>query len=316
MILLTSLIDAKEYLGPAAVALGNFDGVHKGHQELIKRCAAIAQEKGLCSVVFTFLNHPVNEMAGKSVVKSIMTLKEKAQTIEAMGIDFMVAIPFESVRHLSPEDFARDILAGELHAKHAVCGFNFSFGFKGAGKPEDLQSFGGRFGFDVTVVEEFDIDKKAVSSTRIRTKLEEGDVAAFERLTGRRYSISGRVMQGEKFGRVMGFPTVNLSLHNDMALPMNGVYVTEIYVNTTDDEGRSVEEKFHSVTNVGNKPSVGQFAKNAETHIFCFDRDIYGQEIRVEFIDLLRPEIKFKNVEQLSAQIDRDCIAAKKYHGL
>ena len=187
---------------------------------------------------------------------------------------------------------------------------------KGAGKPRDLISFGSEFGFEVTVVEEFDIDEKAVSSTLIRQKLEEGDVAAFAKLTGRRYAISGRVMQGEKLGRVMGFPTVNLSLHNDMALPMNGVYVTEIYVNTTDSEGRNVEEKFHSVTNVGNKPSVGQFAKNAETHIFGFDRDIYGQEVRVEFIDLLRPEIKFGDIKQLSAQIDRDCIAAKKYHGL
>ncbi len=316
MILLTSLIDAKEYLGPAAVALGNFDGVHKGHQELIKRCVEIASEKGLCSAVFTFLNHPVNEMAGKSIVKSIMTLKEKAQAVEAMGIDVMVAIPFESVRTSSPEEFAKDILAGDLHAKHAVCGFNYSFGFKGAGGPNDLVSFGKSFGFDVTVVDEFDIEGKAVSSTRIRQKLEEGDVAAFARLTGRRYSISGRVMQGEKFGRVMGFPTVNLSLHNDMALPMNGVYVTEIYVNTSDDQGRNIEDKYHSVTNVGNKPSVGQFAKNAETHIFSFDKDIYGQEVRVEFIDLLRPEIKFKDISQLSAQIDRDCIAAKKYHGL
>lgn len=316
MILLTSLIDAKEYLGPSAVALGNFDGVHKGHQELIKRCVKIAREKGLCSAVFTFLNHPINEMAGKSVVKSIMTLKEKAQAIEAMGIDVMVAVPFENVRTLSPDAFAENVLAGDLHAKHAVCGFNFSFGYKGAGKPRDLISFGSEFGFEVTVVEEFDIDEKTVSSTLIRQKLEEGDVAAFAKLTGRRYAISGRVMQGEKLGRVMGFPTVNLSLHNDMALPMNGVYVTEIYVNTRDPEGRNIEEKFHSVTNVGNKPSVGQFAKNAETHIFGFDRDIYGQEVRVEFIDLLRPEIKFGDIKQLSAQIDRDCIAAKKYHGL
>ena len=316
MILLTSLIDAKEYMGPSAVALGYFDGVHKGHQELIKRCASIAADKGLCSAVFTFLNHPVNEMAGKSIVKSIMTLKEKAQAIEALGIDVMVAIPFESVRYLSPEDFAKDILAGELHAKHALCGFNNTFGFKGAGRPADLVAFGRHFGFDVTVVEEFDIDGRAVSSTRIRQKLEEGGVSEFAKLTGRRYSISGKVMQGEKFGRVMGFPTVNLSLHNDMALPMNGVYVTEIYVNSLDNEGRNVEEKFHSVTNVGNKPSVGNFVKNAETHIFCFDRDIYGQEVRVEFIDLLRPEIKFQSVEQLSAQIDRDCISAKRFHGL
>ena len=317
MILLTSLIDAKEYLGPSAVALGNFDGVHKGHQELIQRCVSIAKEQGLASVVFTFLNHPVNEMAGKSLVKSIMTLQEKTDAIEALGVDVMVAIPFiDSVRTSSPGAFAKDVLADALHARHAVCGFNYSFGYKGAGDPDQLKALGCQFGFDVTVIEEFDIDGRAVSSTRVREKLAEGDVAAFEKLTGRRYAIAGKVMQGEKFGRTMGFPTVNLSLHNDMALPMNGVYVTNIYVNTTDEQGKQVREMYHSVTNVGNKPSVGQFAKNAETHIFGFDRDIYGHEVRVEFIDLLRPEIKFKDVSQLSAQIDKDCIAARRYHGL
>ncbi len=317
MILFTSLLEAKEYLGPSAVALGNFDGVHKGHQELIKRCVSIAREKGLCSVVFTFLNHPVNEIAGKTLVKSIMTLKEKAQAVEVLGADVMVAIPFiDNVRTSSPESFAKDILAEDLHAKHAVCGFNYSFGFKGAGRPEDLKAFGKEFGYDVTVIDEFDMEGKTVSSTLIRQKLAEGDVAAFARLTGRRYNIAGRVMQGEHFGRTMGFPTVNLSLHNDMALPMNGVYVTEIYVKRTDYLGGTYEEKFHSVTNVGNKPSVGQFAKNAETHIFNFNEDIYGQEVRVEFIDLLRPEIKFNDIAELSAQIDKDCIAAREYHGL
>ncbi len=317
MILLTSLIDAKEYLGPSAVALGNFDGVHKGHQELIQRCVNIAKEQGLASVVFTFLNHPVNEMAGKSIVKSIMTLQEKTEAIEALGVDVMVAIPFiDSVRTSSPEAFAKDVLADALHARHAVCGFNYSFGYKGAGDPDQLKDLGRQLGFEVTVIDEFDIDGRAVSSTRVREKLAEGDVAAFEKLTGRRYAIAGKVMQGEKFGRTMGFPTVNLSLHNDMALPMNGVYVTNIYVNTMNEQGQPVREMYHSVTNVGNKPSVGQFAKNAETHIFGFDRDIYGHEVRVEFIDLLRPEIKFKDVSQLSAQIDKDCISARRYHGL
>ena len=308
MIVITSLIEAKEFLRPSAVAIGNFDGVHKGHQELIKRTVRTAEKKGLTSVVFTFINHPANEIAGHCVVKSIMTLSEKESAMEQLGVDVMVAIPFvDKVRMSSPEEFARDILAGDLCTKHAFCGFNNSFGYKGAGHPQDLIAFGRKYGFDVTVMEEFDIDGKTVSSTLIRQKLEEGDVETFERLTGRRYAISGKVMQGQHLGRVMGFPTVNLSLNTDMALPMNGVYITKIFVNNA---------LYKSVTNVGNKPSVGQFSKNAETHIFDFSGDLYGKPVKVEFIRLLRPEVKFQSIDELSAQIDRDCIAAKEYHGI
>ena len=237
-----------------------------------------------------------------------MTLKEKSDAIEELGVDVMVAIPFvDKVRMSSPEEFARDILADDLHCRHAVCGYNNSFGYKGAGHPDDLVRLGKQYGFDVTVMEEYDIDGKAVSSTLIREKLAEGNVADFCRLTERLYTISGKVIQGQHLGRKMGFPTVNLSLDTDMALPMNGVYVTNIYVNNL---------KYHSVTNIGNKPSVGQFAKNAETHIFGFDGDLYGHPVRVEFLELLRPEIKFASIEDLSAQIDRDCRAAKQFHGL
>ena len=306
MITITTLQEAKEYLGDSAAALGNFDGVHKGHQALIRRCVELSKEKGLESVVFTFLNHPANEVAGRNVIKNIMTLKEKAEAIEELGADALVSIPFdEKVMTSSPEEFVRDILVGQLHARHAVCGFNYSFGYKGAGKPEDLKAFGDRYGFGVTVIDEFDIDDMPVSSTRIRRMLAEGNVSAYEKLTGRRYAIQGKVMQGQHLGRKMGFPTVNLSLNPDMALPLNGVYITEIYVNNI---------KYHSVTNIGNKPSVGNFTKNAETHIFNFSGDLYGQNIRVEFIDLLRPEIKFGSIEELSAQIEKDCIEARAFH--
>ena len=154
-------------------------------------------------------------------------------------------------------------------------------------------------------MKEIDIDNEAVSSTLIRQRLSEGNMESVEKLSGRRYSISGKVMQGEKLGRKMGFPTVNLSLNTDMALPPNGVYITNIYVNNA---------LYQSVTNVGNKPSVGHFAKNAETHIFDFNEDTYGQQIKVEFIKMLRPEVKFRSIDELSAQIDKDCIAAKRYH--
>ena len=306
MIEINSLIEAKEYLEDSAAALGNFDGVHTGHQKLISRCAEIAKEKKLVSVVFTFLNHPANEIAGRSIVKNLMTPREKADTIEQLGVDVLVSIPFENkVRTSSPESFAREILAGDLHAKHAVCGYNYSFGYKGAGKPEDLLRFGKEYGFDVTVMNEIDVDNEAVSSTLIRQRLAEGHMESVEKLSGRRYSISGRVMQGERLGRKMGFPTVNLSLNTDMALPPNGVYITNIFVNNS---------VYNSVTNVGNKPSVGHFAKNAETHIFDFNEDTYGQQIKVEFIKMLRPEVKFRSIEELSAQIDKDCLNARAFH--
>ena len=306
MIEINSLIEAKEYMEDAAVALGNFDGVHRGHQKLISRCVEISHKKGLVSAVFTFLNHPVNEIAGKSMVKNLMTPREKADAIERLGVDVLISIPFEDrVRTSSPEKFASEILAGDLHARHAVCGYNYSFGYKGAGRPEDLICFGEKYGFEVSIISEIDIENEAVSSTLIRQRLSEGDMESVEKLSGRRYSISGKVMQGEKLGRKMGFPTVNLSLNTDMALPPNGVYITNIYVK---------DRLYHSVTNVGNKPSVGHFAKNAETHIFDFSQDIYGEHIKVEFIKMLRPEIKFHNIEELSLQIDKDCIAAKEYH--
>ena len=306
MIIYTTLLEAKEGIESAAVALGNFDGVHKGHQALISECVASAKEQGISSVVFTFLNHPLNEIAGKCVVKSIMTLKEKAEAVEALGADIMVAVPFnEEIRKSSPEEFVKSVLVDSLSAKMAFCGFNYSFGYKGAGGPEQLTGLGNKYGFAVNVMDEFDIDGKPVSSTRIREALAAGDVESFETLSGRRYCISGRVIPGEHFGRKMGFPTVNLALNHDMALPANGVYITYIFVNN---------QRFNSVTNVGNKPSVGLFAKNAETHIFDFSGDLYGSDIKVEFVKMTRPEMRFDSLEALSRQIEQDCLDARAFH--
>ncbi|MBQ2311712.1 MAG: bifunctional riboflavin kinase/FAD synthetase [Firmicutes bacterium] len=308
MILYTSLIEAKEGIESSAAALGNFDGVHKGHQALISECVKYAKEQGISSVVFTFLNHPINEMAGECVVKSIMTLKEKAMAVEALGVDIMVAVPFnDSIRTCSPEDFVKNVLCGSLGVRQAFCGFNYNFGYRGEGDPSLLQALGRKYGFGVTVLDELGMEGKTVSSTLIRMRLAEGDVEDFRRLTGRLYTISGRVIPGEHFGRKMGFPTINLALNHDMALPANGVYITNTFVNNS---------WYKSVTNVGNKPSVGKFAKNAETHIFSFSDNVYGQEVRVEFIKMLRPELKFETLEDLSAQIEKDCVMAREYHGI
>lgn len=288
-----------------AVALGNFDGVHKGHQMLIRECVVAAREKGLAPSVFTFTNHPVNEIAGRTVIKNIMTFEEKAQQLEELGVENLFSLTFDdAIRTKSSEEFVKDILVDCFHARHAVCGFNYHFGYKAEGDADRLQELGRTFGFGVTVVPEIRINGNTVSSTLIRQVIDEGRIDEYTDYTGRLYCIDGKVVQGRHLGRRIGFPTVNLSLDTSEAFPMNGVYITLTTVNG---------KKYHSITNVGNKPTVGEFAKNAETHIFNFSGDLYGQEVRIEFIRLLRPERKFDSLEELQHEIHQNCLQAQEF---
>ncbi len=290
---------------PTVVALGNFDSMHLGHQKLIKKAVDIAKEKGYISVVFTFSELPINVISGKTIVKNVHTQEEKFAEIEALGADVLVNATFDAeMQGMSPKDFAAEILKKKLNCDTAVCGYNYSFGYMGYGNPNILTSLGRSFGFYTEIMEEFKVGDTSVSSTMIRELLTSGKVAEYERFTGRRYAISGKVIEGNHLGTRMGYPTVNLNLSESMALPVNGVYVTIITVNG---------ESFLSVTNIGNKPTVGKYGKNAETHIFGFSGDLYGAEIKVEFIDFLRPEYMFESIEALENQIAKDCEEAKAY---
>ena len=288
-----------------AVALGNFDGVHKGHQMLIRECVAAAGEKGLAPSVFTFTNHPVNEIAGRTVIENIMTFEEKAEQLEKLGVEHLFSLTFDdSIRTKSARAFVQDILVDRFHARHAVCGFNYHFGYKAEGDADRLQQLGSELGFRVTVIPEIRINGNTVSSTLIRQVIDEGRIDEYTDYTGRLYCIDGKVVQGRHLGRRIGFPTVNLSLDTSEAFPMNGVYITLTTVN---------DKKYRSITNVGNKPTVGEFVKNAETHIFDFSGDLYGQEVRIEFIRLLRPERKFDSLEDLQQEIHHNCLQAQEF---
>ena len=290
---------------PTAVALGNFDGVHKGHQMLIRECVAAAKEKGLQPSVFTFANHPVNEIAGRVVIKNIMTFEEKAEQLEALGVENLFSPVFEdAIRTKSAQAFVEDLLLERFSTQHAVCGFNYHFGHRAQGDANTLQELGRLHGFGVTVVPEIRINGQTVSSTLIRQIIDEGRIDEYRDFTGRLYCIDGKVVQGRHLGRRIGFPTVNLSLDTSEAFPMNGVYITL----TTVDNMR-----LRSITNVGNKPTVGAFAKNAETHIFDFDGDLYGRDVRIEFIRMLRPERKFDNLEELQQEIHANCLQAQDF---
>lgn len=288
------------------VALGNFDGVHKGHQEIISRTVKSAEAAGYKSAVFTFSNHPKNLMAGETVVKNILYPEEKAAIIEKLGVDYMFNIPFnQEILTMDPIDFIDKLLLGKFRMRQAYCGFNYHFGYKAAGDAEILMKEGIKKGFGIHIQEPFSIDGNLVSSTFIRGLIQEGSVDQCMKYMGRLYSIGGEVVVGNKLGRTIGFPTSNIMIDETMVTPPNGVYVTYCVYNGI---------RYPSITNVGVKPTIGTYHKNVETHIFNFDKELYGKMIRVEFLEKTRDERKFDSVEELSRQITDDCITARSYH--
>ena len=289
-----------------AVALGNFDGIHRGHQVLIERAVQTARKKGLKSAVFTFSNHPRNAMAGSNVVKNIIYEDEKTEILRSMGVDYLFSIEFQEIMKLSPLKFVDQVLVKVFNIDTAVCGFNFTYGYKAAGTADMLKTMAdGRF--DVSVVDPVMQGQEIVSSTLIRSRIEEGRVEEMSMLLGRNYTIRGSVINGNHLGKSIGFPTCNIEIDESMAALPNGVYMTFCHV-----DGK----KYCSITNVGNKPTVGEFGKNIETNIYDFDEEIYGKNITVEFIRKIRDEIRFDSLEKLKEQIRKDSETVKKYHGL
>lgn len=305
MIIFNSLDEIKN-MPETVVALGNFDGVHKGHQQIITRTVKSAEAAGRKSAVFTFSNHPKNLLAGDTVVKNILYQEEKAAIMESLGVDYMFNIPFtEEIMKMDPIDFIDKLLLDKFNMKEAYCGFNYNFGYKGKGNSEILMKEGIKKGFGIHIQEPFKIDDNLVSSTFIRGLIEEGKVDLCPKYMGRMYSIGGEVVVGNKLGRTIGFPTSNIQIDEDMVTPPNGVYVTFCTYNGV---------RYPSITNVGVKPTIGEYKKNVETHIFNFDKELYGKHILVEFVMKTRDERKFESVDALAKQITDDCISVKSYH--
>lgn len=300
-----SLEEVKD-IQPTVTALGNFDGVHKGHQQIIGRTVKLAEAAGMKSAVFTFSNHTRTLLKNQPAVKNILYAEEKAAIMEDMGIDYLFNIPFTpEIMKMSPEEFVKGLLLDTFLMREVYCGFNYRFGHKAAGNPELLMQLGQELGFAIHVQNPYKIDEIVVSSTYIRALIEEGRMEECAKFMGRMYAIGGEVVVGNKLGRTIGFPTSNIVIDENMATPPNGVYITYCNYNGV---------KYPSITNVGNKPTIGDYKKNVETHIFNFDRELYGKHIKVEFIKRTREEKKFDSVEALSNQIKSDCIMAKAYH--
>lgn len=293
---------------PSCVALGNFDGVHVGHRQLIESAVKKAKEKGLASAVFTFSNHPKSLIPGAKPVKNIVYREEKEALIEVLGVDYCFNFAFtKEIMTMPPEAFVKTFLHDMMNAKEVFCGFNYHFGYKGEGDTKMLRILGAKYGFHVNEVKAVSIDGDVVSSTLIRNMIMAGEMEECSKYLGRNYDIGGEVVVGNRLGRTIGFPTSNIMIDESMVTPPNGVYITYCIYNGT---------KYPSITNVGIKPTIGSFKKNMETHIFNFDKELYGKQIKVEFIKKTRDEVKFRNIEELSAQIAKDCNEAKTYHGL
>ena len=305
MILFETIEEIKDVEG-TAVALGNFDGVHYGHQELIRQAVETAKERGLKSAVFTFSNHPKNLIPHTKKVKNIMFQGEKARIMENLGVDYLFNVPFtKEIMTMSPEAFVKELLLDKCNMKAAFCGYDYHFAYKASGNADVLREMGKENDFTVTQIPAFKIKGDTVSSSLIRTLIASGQVEKCETYMGRNYAIGGEVVVGNRLGRKLGFPTSNLVIDENMVTPPNGVYVTYCDYNGV---------RYPSVTNVGVKPTIGNYKKNVETHIFNFDSELYGKHITVEFLKKTRDEVKFDDIKDLSEQIIRDCRDAKEYH--
>ena len=281
----------------SAITLGKFDGIHKGHQKLMKKVLE-KREAGLKSVVFTFGQMPGTVFLGNKG-RTILTKEERQRHLESMGIDYMVECPFvPQIIQMEPEKFIEEILVNQLHVKYIAVGPDFRFGHNRKGDCRMLQELSSVYGYEVEVLEKECLDDKIISSTYVRDMLEKGEMESVANLLGYPYYVAGTVIHGHKIGRRIGIPTTNLLPDEEKMLPPNGVYLTKTLF-----EGKEI----FGITNIGVKPTIsGEEAKGIETHLFEFDGDLYGKELTVEFYAFHRPEQKFESLEQLKAQLAED----------
>ena len=304
MTIIYDLNDLEEPLKNPVLTIGNFDGVHKGHLVIFDKVKARAKAIGGQSAVMTFEPHPIRVVKPGNGPPLITPTKQKLDLILDAGIDVIFCIPFtRQFASISAEDFVQDILVQRLGIKEIVVGYDYTFGFKRQGNIGLLQEMGQKLGFKVHVVDPIRLDSALVSSTSIRELLQEGNLSEAKKLLGRDYQICGTIVKGKnRGGRLLGFPTANLKLIDEL-IPKGGVYAVTAIIN-----GKT----YYGVTNIGYNPTFGKEALSIETHLIDFSGDILGKTIRVNFIKRLRDEKTYGSVEELAHQIALDVQDAKE----
>ena len=288
------------------VTIGTFDGVHLGHAAILKKLTQNTQNETFESTVLTFFPHPRMVLQGKSDLKLLNTINEKIELLEKIGIDNLIIHPFdEKFAELNAEAFVSTILVDQLRVQKIIIGYDHRFGKNRTANIDDLISFGAQYGFEVEQISAQEIDEISISSTKIRTALEEGDIQLANEYLGYSYFLSGTVVKGKQLGRTIGFPTANISLEEDYKLvPQNGVYVVQAEIDC---------KTIYGMMNIGFNPTVQGKQKTIEVHLFDFDTDIYNRKIQVAILQRIRSEKKFESIELLTKQLEEDRNFSRNY---
>lgn len=301
------LIEELSLFTPPAYSIvtsGTFDGVHVGHQKILKRIQQSVSSVDAKSVVLTFWPHPRFVLSGDvNSLKLLSTFEEKVDLLDKSGIDYLVKIPFtKAFAELTSDQFIRQVLVNGLNTRKLVIGYDHRFGKNREGGFEYLSEHAGEYGFEVEEIPRQDIENVGVSSTKIREALAAGDIHIANEFLGRAYCLSGFVKDGDRIGRSIGFPTANLDIPESYKLiPSDGAYAVRVELDGT---------RYQGMLNIGQRPTVSGQERRIEVNIFDFNQDIYNHRLKVEFVKLLRREQKFANIEELKNQLNKDKLHA------
>jgi riboflavin kinase/FMN adenylyltransferase len=305
-----ALADVPADLGPTAVTIGKFDGVHVGHRAVIDLLEQVAAERGLTSAVVTFDRHPLAVLRPGSVPRSLVSNRQKRELLEAAGVAATLMLTFDDeLRSLTPAQFVDRILVGALHARVVFVGDDFRFGVRGSGTVDTLRELGAEHGLEVVSIDDVRLGGgRRASSTWIRELLEAGDVKRAGELLGREPAVRGIVVHGEQRGRELGFPTANLAPDSEGYVPADGVYAARVLVGDT---------TYPAAVSVGHNPTFeGVPEKQVEAHLLDVSMDLYGQELTVMFVDWVRGNVAFEGIDALIEHIRADVVRTREVLGL
>ncbi|PSB20697.1 bifunctional riboflavin kinase/FAD synthetase [Phormidesmis priestleyi ULC007] len=291
-------------LTPTAVALGNFDGIHQGHRQVI--LPVLNSDSQTRATVVSFCPHPREFFSGQP--HALLTPQsEKALQLQMIGVEQLVLLPFNrELAALDPPQFVEEVLVRHLQAKQVSIGQDFRFGHKRSGTATDLSEIAATYGIGVTIVPLLTFKGKRVSTSAIRDSLEQGDLTIANRMLGRSYSLVGEVVEGQQLGRTIGFPTANLRVPPEKFLPRQGVYGVRVF-----GQALNRDEPVLGVMNIGNRPTVNGTQRTIEVHLLDWQGDLYGQTLTVELEQFIRSEQKFSSLDELKTQIKADCETAR-----
>jgi len=284
----------------SVVTIGTFDGVHRGHQKIIKRLVTIADTEQLQALVLTFFPHPRMVVQKDSSIKLINTIDEKANLIQDLGVDHLVVKAFtKEFSRLTALEYVRDVLVNTLHVKHIIVGYDHHFGRNRTANIKDLKEYGAFYGFKVTEIDAQEVGDVAVSSTKIRTALKEGAIKEANQFLGYPFMLNGSVVKGKGLGKTIQFPTANLKIEEPYKLiPKKGVYLVQALIE---------KELVYGMLNIGTNPTVSSAnTLSIEVFFFNFNKNLYDTELHIQLLDRIRDEIKFTDLEALKTQLERD----------